>query len=291
VTSPNVDPPRGGRSADEIAGLRSVNPPSMANPDMWDNAENARGYFFHDILSGFLSLGQGIGELLDDLADALFGDYKGENASLGAIQDGQLELRNALENMRNVSGYAAAYMPTNPFEDRSTWKTAPFTESMLRDHSTGEAIAKNATVNGDGSITLAEGTWLVNAKCSWDQHDGGRTSMAIQVLNPDGIEYSRSEYFGAVHRGQFTTGAFSHTVVCPGPGYKVRVRYYNQVPGVFLYNKLRWLGGTHRSQLSASRWDLDADDVVVDEDDIKDEGEEEGEDGQKNEVPLSNDGD
>src|SRR5699024_3661423 len=181
------------------------------------------------------------------------------------------------------------HRPPTRVESRRTWKRAPFRDPMLRDHSTGEAIAKNATVNGDGSITLAEGTWLVNAKCSWDQHDGGRTSMAIHVLNPDGIEYSRSEYFGAVHRGQFTTGAFSHTVVCPGPGYKVRGRYYNQVPGAFLYNKLRWLGGTHRSQLSASRWELDADGVVVDGDDIKDEGEEEGEDGQKHEVPLSDD--
>lgn len=265
MTTPNGEIPEGGRGYEDVSGLANAQPPAMANPDLWNAAEAARGNFFGNILSGFVSVGMAIGQALEDLADAFLGDYDGSNASLGAIRDGQLDLRNSLDALRDVSGYAAAYMPVNPFESRGVWLTAPFTASMLADPVTGEPIGKNATVNGDGTITLEKGTWTIFAKVSWDQHDSGRTSVAIEVLNPSGGVYSLSEYYGNVEQGQYSTAAFSHTVVCPDPGYKVRVRYYNQVPGIGLYWKLRWLGGTHRSQLSVSRWDLNTDGAVRDE--------------------------
>ena len=265
MTSPGGEVPPGGRGPEEVYELATIQTPSLANPDTYDLAEVARQVFSSNILSGFLSIGEAIGQALEDLADAFLGDNDGTHASLGAIRDGQLDLRNSLDALRDVSGYAAAYMPVNPFENRGVWLTAPFTESMLADPVTGEPIGKNATVNGDGTITLERGTWTIFAKVSWDQHDSGRTSIAIEVLNPSGGVYSLSEYYGNVEQGQYSTAAFSHTGVCPDPGYKVRVRYYNQVPGIGLYWKLRWLGGTHRSQLSVSRWDLNTDGAVRDE--------------------------
>lgn len=270
MTTPNGEVPEGGRGYEDVAGLANVQPPAMANPDLWHNAEGARGNFFVNILSGFLSIGMAIGQALEDLADAFLGDYDGSNSSLGAIRDGQMDLRDSIESLRDVSGYAAAYMPVNPFVPRGVWTTAPFTDPILTE-------SKNATVNGDGTITLAQGTWLVAAKLSWDQHDSGRTSMAIEVLTPTGAVYSRSEYYGSVRPGQNSTAAFSHTVVCPDPGYKVRVQYYNQVPGIGFYFKLRWLGGTHRSQLSVSRWDLNTDTAIRDEN-PPDQGAEQGQD-------------
>lgn len=260
MTTPNGDIPEGGRAPQEVYELATTQPPAMVNPDMWELAEGARGDFFGGILSGFFSIGQAVGQALDDIADALFGGLAAEDhPALIKIRDGQLDLLNAIGLMDDISGYASAYMAANRYKDRAKWVLMEFDGEL--------GIPKNAEYT-DYGIRLAEGTWVLDAQCTHDHHVDRFTSrIRIEVLRPDGTVYSIKEAYGEVLPNKWTSRQVRHTVITPGPGYEVRVwTYYNT--GTFLgaYNRLLWRGGTHLSHLTAHRLNASTENAQVQED-------------------------
>lgn len=272
MTTPNGEVPKGGMSYDQVAGLADAQPPSMVNPDMWSLAEGARGSFFGNILSGFLTIGQGIGQALDDLAQAMFGGLAAQDhPALQIINDGQTALIERIDLMDNISGYAVAYMKENRYKDRNRWVLMEFNGRL--------GPVKNASVANNG-LTLAQGTWVINAQCTHDQHvDRMSSRIRIEVLRPDGTVYSIKEAYGEVFPSKWTSRQVSHNVVLPAPGYRVRVwTYYNVGTAFGVYNRLLWRGGTHLTHLMAHRLDIDTSNAVVEED-VPTVGGQEGNDG------------
>lgn len=272
MTTPNGGVPEGGRGYEDVAGLANVQPPALANPDTYNIAEAARGGFFGNILSGFLSIGAAIGAALDDIANALFGGLvQNDHPALDRIRDGQLELNEKIGLVELISGYACAYMKANRYKDRAKWVPMEF-EGQL-------GPVKNALVE-DGGITLAEGTWVLDAQCTHDHHVDRLTSrIRLEVTKPDGTVFSVKDAYGEVLPNKWTTRQVHHTIVVPGPGYRVRVwTYYNTGSFFGVYNRLLWRGGTALSHLSAHRLDQDTSNAVVEED-VPTIGNEQGDDG------------
>ena len=154
MTSPGGEVPPGGRGPEEVYELATIQNPSLANPDTYDLAEVARQVFSSNILSGFLSIGEAIGQALDDVANALFGGLiQNDHPALDRIRDGQLALNERLDLVDLISGYAVAYMKANRYKDRGKWVPMEFDGQL--------GPVKNATVENDG-ITLAKGTWVID---------------------------------------------------------------------------------------------------------------------------------
>lgn len=272
MTSPNGEIPEGGRAADQVHELATIQQPGMANPDMYDLAEMARGGFFGNILSGFLSIGAAIGQALEDVANALFGGFvQSDHPALDKIRDGQHELNHRLDLVDLISGYAVAYMKANRYKDRGRWVLMEFDGQL--------GPVKNATVENDG-ITLAEGTWVIDAQCTHDHHvDRLSSRIRIEVLRPDGSVYSRKDAYGEVLPNKWTTRQVHHTIVAEHPGYQVRVwTYYNVGTFLGIYNRLLWRGGTALSHLSVHRLDQSTENAVVEEN-VPTIGSEQGDDG------------
>lgn len=259
MTSPGGEVPHGGRTTEQIYELATIKQPGMANPDMLDLAEMARGGFFGGILSGFISIGEGIGQAIEDIADALFGGLAAEDhPALIKIRDGQLDLLREIGLMDDISGYACAYMKANRYKDRAEWALMEFDGEL--------GIPKNAIVQDNG-ITLAEGTWSISAQCTHGHHVDRLTSrIRIEVSRPDGTVYSIKESYGEVFPNKFTTRPIEHTVITPDPGYRVRVfTYYNVGTAFGVYNRLLWQGGTHLTHLTAHRLNASTENAVVEE--------------------------
>lgn len=272
MTTPNGEIPHGGRSYEQMAELVHVQAPAQANPDMWSLAEDARLGFFGNILSGFLSIGAAIGQALEDVANALFGGLiANDHPALDKIRDGQLALNERLEHMRDVSGYAVAFMGYNRYKDRAKWVLMEFDERL--------GPYKNALVEDNG-ITLAEGTWVIDAQCTHDHHVDRLTArIRIEVSRPDGTVYSVKDAYGEVLPNKWTTHQAHHTIVAAEPGYKVRVwTYYNVGTFIGVYNRLLWRGGTALSHLSVFRLNQSTENAVVRET-VPTIGEEQGNDG------------
>lgn len=204
------------------------------------------------------TLGGVVDSIFSDIALALFPHLGGPQPAIDKIHDGQLDLRNRLDLVEGISGYAVAYMRENRFKDRNKWVLMEFNGQV--------GPTKNASVTNNG-ITLAQGTWVINAQCTHDQHVDRMTScIRIEILRPNGTQYSIKEAYGEVFPDKWTTRQVSHNVVIPGPGYRVRVwTYYNVGTFIGVYNRLLWLGGTHLTHLMAHRLDLDASNAVVEE--------------------------
>ena len=272
MTSPGGEIPRDGRGPDQVYELATIQRPALANPDTYDLAELARQVFSGGILSGFVSLGEGIGQAIDDIANALFGGFiQNDHPALDRIRDGQLALNERLDLVALISGYAVAYMKANRYKDRGKWVQMEFDGQL--------GPVKNATVENDG-ITLAQGTWVIDAQCTHDHHVDRLTSrIRIEVTKPDGTVYSVKDAYGEVLPNKWTTRQVHHTIVAEHPGYKVRVWTYYNV-GTFLgaYPRLLWRGGTALSHLSVHRLDQDTSNAVVEES-VPTIGSEQGNDG------------
>lgn len=179
-----------------------------------------------------------------------------------AWRDGQLELQDRFDLMENLSGYANAFMSASPYINRNVWTRMQFDRRL-------GPPPKNATLGGN-AITLAKGTWNLRVRVTHDRHDSGRVSVDIRVYYPNWHEkagqiYSTGTAYGQVPNEGRATVAFTHPVVCPDPGYRAEVWSWNTVPGVGIYWKLLWHGGTSLSMFSAERQDLDASNAIVDE--------------------------
>jgi len=230
--------------------LATVHPPAQANPDMWNLAELARGGFFGNILSGFLSIGAAIGQALDDIANALFGGIiANDHPALDKIRDGQLDL---VARLDDVSGYAVAYMTFNRYKDRNKWNRMEFDGQIINNPKNADYV--------DNGIQLAEGTWFIDAQITHDQHVDRLTSrIRIEVTRPDGTIFSVKEGYGEVLPGKYTSLSVRHSVSVPGPGYRVHVwTFYNVGTALGVYNRLLYRGGTALTHLMVDRINLDA---------------------------------
>lgn len=266
MTSPNQPAPDGARSYEQVAELRTVKVPGNIDQGLYDQAEAMRGSFLGNILSGFGSIGQAIGSLLDDLVSAFFGRYTGSNPKLIAFQDGQLALNERLELLDEVSGFAVAYCGENYMQGGgSKFYTVRFNKRI--------GPQKNATVNGDGTITLAKGTWSINCLVTVDTNIGNPTGfLRVEVLYPPGDPrinssnggvYSMKEVQQNIEGGKWSSYQCFHPVVADKPGFKVRARF-RYAPAQLRKTLIR--GGTYLSHLSVDRKDLSAEKAVVDED-------------------------
>lgn len=257
MTSPNQPAPDGARSYEQVAGLRTVKVPGNIDQGLYDQAETMRGSFLGNILSGFGSIGQAIGNALNDLVNAFFGNYEGENEALHDFQDGQLALRNTVALLQDVSGYAVAYIPVNFYRNANYDFILPFRAVLVP--------GKNAEIKGDGRIRLAKGTWQIFAQVTADQHNNLMGLMRIEVLYPNGSIYSYKEIQKNIDANKWNTFQGYHTVILPANDYHVRVRFrYNAGPLEFA--NLYFRGGTHLSHLAVNRLNLNTEDAFVDED-------------------------
>lgn len=204
-----------------------------------------------DVAPAFNRQRDGLWGTLQDLIKVIAGTYTG---LVKPFVDGQLALNDRFALLADISGYATAYIPMDFYRPPNSLQTMPYTDRI--------GPQKNATVNGDGSITLAKGTWRLSAHLTTDQHDNLMGFMRLQVLRPDGSLYSMKETQKNIDSGKWNTFQCYHTVVCAEPGYKVRVQFqYNRGLGL----DLLFRGGTHLSHLTADRMDLRTDNAVVNE--------------------------
>lgn len=185
----------------------------------------------------------GIGNFLPGLIDMFLGKYDGP---LEAFQDGQLSLNERIEHLQDVSGYGTAYMTMNHFLKRKSWELMPFDGQV--------GPEKGVTFDGYG-LVLTKGTWILNALCTSDQHaDRRQHAIRLEVQKPDGTAWSRKEDYGELFPDKLNTRQVPHTVVIPEDGYRVRVFSWYSVGDFFGgYFKLKWLGGTNLTHLSAFR--------------------------------------
>lgn len=188
--------------------------------------------------------------------NTFFGKFFTSPVTVVEVVDGQLEIQNRLDLMEQVSGYATAYCPENYMQGGgSTFLTVRF-KARLGPH-------KNAVVNGDGTISVAKGTWMVYCLVTTDTNTNSPTGfLRIEVLRPDGSEYSIKEVQQNIEGGKWNSFHAVHSVVVPGPGYKVRARF-RYSPAQVLKTLIR--GGTHLSHLTVQRMDLSAKSEQVDE--------------------------
>ncbi|MGN0100768.1 MAG: hypothetical protein ACI39C_07495 [Dietzia sp.] len=200
------------------------------------------------------------------LAEAGRAVYDDQQFQFGEIRDGQLALAGRIDLLNEISGYGCAYMRENRYLTRNTWHLMQFNGLLGPE-------PKNCVFQDNG-FTLAKGTWDIDAQVAHDQHGSGRVVTRLEILYPigdpritpeNGGVYSPLEAHSEIHPGIKLTVSVSATAVCPEPGYRVRVRTWNEVPDHLpgLYSKLLWLGGTHLTRLSVKRMELDATNAIV----------------------------
>lgn len=242
MTTPNGagSPPAGGRSYEQVYELATVTPPAQANPDLWNNAELARSRFSLNILSGFLSLGAGLGQLLSDLARALFGiggSYTGSNPELIEIQDGQLELLDRVD-LLGGSGYCATVMGSDYRLGPGRLRAMPFNR-LIAPPQGAELVQVNRQHPGSGSTFRDEwcirldrpGLWQANANFNHNGDAYSNSYAQLVVLRPDLTVYSVTSLpqadqkaGGAAPAGGAPVSLFKMFVV-PEEGYYVQVRW------------------------------------------------------------------
>lgn len=267
MTTPNGagSPPAGGRSYEQVYELATVTPPAQANPDLWNNAETARSRFNLNILSGFLSLGAGLGQLLSDLAKALFGiggSYTGSNPELIEIQDGQLALNERFDLVTENAGHGAAYMTKNYWMGTNgggalggRGKEIPF-RAYLGPHKNCELV-----IGADGSEDtghwrlLAPGTWRADLHVTANS-SSVRSELIIEVCAPDGTAWHRKLLAKPGSGSDEVSEVMATKFVVPASGYTVHARRTKVVNPV----KHRLQGGTERSAFILTREDIDTTD-------------------------------
>lgn len=260
MTTPNGAVPNGGRSSQQVFELATITPPAMANPDLFANAEGARGNFFGNILSGFISLGQGIGQMLDDLAKALFGGYDGENGPLLEIQDGQKDLVERVD-LLGESGFCSVVMGSNFRIGPARNRALPFNTLVAPPKGASLVTIRRAhtgnTMRDEWAIRLDRvGLWQANANFSHRGDAPGDSYGEIVVLRPDLTVYSvtalpQAESISnlAAPRGGMPVNLFKMFVV-DEPGYYVQVRWWWASPlGIRTVG-----GGAAYSQFAVTQW-------------------------------------
>lgn len=181
------------------------------------------------------------------------------------LQDGQLALNERVDHLDDVSGYAVAYQSESYMQKGSSeFYTVRFNSRL--------GPQKNATVNGDGTITLAKGTWHINCLVTTDTNTNNPTGfLRIDVLYPagdplitsaNGGVYSSKEIQQQIQGGKWNSFPIFHPVVVDAPGFRVRARF-RYAPSQLLKTLIR--GGTELSHLAVDRKDLSSENAVVDE--------------------------
>lgn len=212
--------------------------------------DSAGGSFVGIILGGFANVAMAIGKALSDLAEALFGNYTGSNASLVVISDGMTGIVNRIDVMEKVSGYGGMFMTKNyRYGSGSEFRKIKFDGEY--------GPPKNTIVDtANNRIYLAQGTWSVSLHVATGPGSGGTTSRGrIDVYYPDGTLLSRRSLDWA-SSGSGTTAFHQVPVVTTEPGCYVEAWY--------THTGLWWtvLGGTERTLMFVNRWDIDTDNAV-----------------------------
>lgn len=221
----------------EAAALR-------AHADTKSRMDAAGGSFIGIILGGFANVAMAIGKALSDLAEALFGNYTGSNASLVVISDGMTGLNNRLDLMDDVSGYGGMIMSKNwRYNGGDTYKKVKF--------DTPYGPPKNVVYDGaNHRIILAKGTWNVSLLLATSPINGAVwTRVRLDTYTPKGVLHTRKWL-------DWQSGPQNHTafhqvpVICETDGYYVEAW--------FTHNGLWWtiFGGTERTLMYVNRWDV-----------------------------------
>lgn len=251
MTSPNQPAPEGARSYEQIAGLRTVQVPKNIDQGLYDQAEAMRGSFLGNILSGFASIGQAIGNALSDIASALFGNYTGSNPALVQMSDGMTDLNGRIDLMANVPGYAGAIMTQNHrFGSGGVYKRIPFNKRY--------GPEKNATVNtSNNRIYMSQGSWSAHFTISTSSGNGGiGHGLRAQVRDENGtVVITRT--FDWQNAGATWDQHFAMPIVAPKSGWSIELGYRHSG------NWWTILGGTEKTLMWVERKNLDADNHEV----------------------------
>lgn len=272
MTSPNQPAPDGGRSYEQVAGLRTVKVPGNIDQGLYDQAETMRGSFLGNILSGFGSVGQAIGSLLEDLVSAFFGDYEGSNELINAFQDGQLALNKRVELLGD-NGYCSMIMDKDYYVSNGNLRALPFSYRVgPMNHAT--PVVVNRQHPGAGTAYRDEhcirldrkGLWQVNVAMLRRQSEW-ESFAEIVVLKPDLTPYTyvsmptpRGNALGSTGDEPPSKGApisLFKMFVIPEPGYYVQVRFMGISGGIGNLGRHGIRGGAKYSQFAVTQWSSD----------------------------------
>lgn len=255
MTTPNGagSPPAGGRGYGQVYELATITPPAQANPDMWANAEAARFGFFGNILSGFISIGAAIGQALEDLAAALFGNYDGSHPGLVAISDGMTALNGRMDLLDDVPGYAGAFMSTNRrFGAGSAFKTIPFDTPYGPEKKAHLDLATHRMV-------LDTGSWSVHFTIVTAAGAGfGGVGHSVRALVRDAQGNAKiSRIFDWQADSPEWAQHYAMPVIATEDGWTVEIGYR--------HNGTWWpmSGGTEKTLLWVERKNIDTDNATV----------------------------
>lgn len=226
-------------------------------------AAQAIGVVATNIWNGLVDAVTGIFNAIGDALSGI-GNFR-SGSTLAEAKDRQLELNERFELLEDVSGYISAYMKENHFKVRRTWHRLAFNGQL--------GPNKNAEMVTDGefkdTIWLAKGTWVISTQVAHDQHADRRySSVRVTGYSPDGAVFTTKEAHAEVLPDKKLTIPVQHTVVVPdNAGLYIEVTATYDVGDAFgIYKKLRYLGGTHLTHLTAHRLNLDTSNAVREED-------------------------
>lgn len=239
------------------------------------------GGILQSVMNGIVAGAQALGMIVSNVIDTISGAIQwlvdGIAAVFGGVgsfapgsvlaeaNDRQLAINHRLDLMEDVSGYIATYMKENHYKTRDTWHVMPFNGQL--------GPKKNADLILDGSfencLWLAKGTWVISVQIAHDQHADRRESIVrLTGYTPSLEVFTSKEAHYEVLPDKKQTLAVQHTVVVPDDGglYLLVTAKYNVNTLGGVYPKLRYLGGTHMTHLTAHRLNLDTSNAVREED-------------------------
>lgn len=213
----------------------------MTSPDRYvpriDDGGTAEGRRIEEILArGLVGLdGPVVGAVIDLISAAVSGAYAGDDPRLGAIRDGQLELRDRLDVYSSLEEQGTAFMSTS--DPVMNVGLIPFTERL--------SGSKGVRFEAGGIVMLDRGRWDIDAMITADWIaitgnilDFTRVTWEIRVVAPNGQPYHVKT--GVFHGQGPMTGQLFTRVVVPEPGYRAEVHVSSIAPFRGLLRGPQW---------------------------------------------------
>lgn len=158
--------------------------------------------------------GEFFSSALADIASAFLGKYRGNDANLLQISDGQLELSDRLELLSPLLDYCSVSTPPGSGDARKGTGRIPFNFQI--------GPKRNVSLVEDALRLEEPGLWDLRAMvtASWVAV-GSELRAYLRVLRPDGTIFSEQGHYVSTTSSQTLTLVSS--VVVPEPGYFVDV--------------------------------------------------------------------
>lgn len=236
-------------------------------------------------------------EMLMKAAGGALDFFRRIGATRADHYDGQNQLKNRMDLIRDASGYGSAFMGMNWEVPASKWVVVPYDTQL--------GPIKGLSVANDGLVLKKGGLWRIDAHPTVSGYTQNQTILPIisppyfyvlitynpilptyllEVVNADGSLYTSRMYHAVANMAHEVSGlnavnhpqssAFSHTFVldnmpaadspdAPQHWKTVRLsmRYDPVNAGLLNIAYCTIKGGTKRSALIASRWSRDVENI------------------------------